>query len=520
MINSIHPSTLILGDPQSTVQTRSTVTKSTGAHAFTVGNVEFHEVINILARSCIHNALTISPVVSTTFVEQFWMSAKSKIINNVRFITAKVAGKPVSVSEASIRSDLLFDDADGIDSLPNQAIFDAIQLMGYEGDLTVSVTPKTSHLSAIKRIFRKSTTGEVEYVAAANCCGQVLWIQNQMLDYGFNFMNTKIYIDNESTICIVKNPVPSLGCSIADQSKVRKSLGRDKDGIEVLLLPKLFILWLAKVSTDSAKLIPLGKDSTAIETLKKIPPRHNMVDYLEKTKGNAEFHEIINFLARSSIYNALTVSPVVSTIFVEQFWMSAKSKIINNVRVLVGNHGGQSSSDKSLSGNEGDMTLQSVYDLFGEVVFLEATIDRKKSLKKHWMQKESIPTGEEICQSEPSVHKDPLFDELPEDTLDYMDTEDAQDVGRTRDVDKCSTDKTQVNTDKEKIVPISSDEAKVVSREKEKRVELKDVEETERPRPTSTRSLLTLSLLPRLIKMIREKEIEEEDESELNLRYS
>ncbi|GJW48368.1 putative ribonuclease H-like domain-containing protein [Tanacetum coccineum] len=51
-------------------------------------------------------------------------------------IIAKVAGKPVSISEASIRSDLLFNDANGIDSLPNQAIFDAIQLMGYEGDLT------------------------------------------------------------------------------------------------------------------------------------------------------------------------------------------------------------------------------------------------------------------------------------------------------------------------------------------------------------------------------------------------
>ncbi|GJS49810.1 hypothetical protein Tco_0599931 [Tanacetum coccineum] len=35
----------------------------------------------------------------------------------------------------------------------------------------------------------------------------VLWVQNQLLDYGFNFMNTKIHIDNESTICIVKNPV-------------------------------------------------------------------------------------------------------------------------------------------------------------------------------------------------------------------------------------------------------------------------------------------------------------------------
>ncbi|GJW58641.1 hypothetical protein Tco_0105372 [Tanacetum coccineum] len=53
------------------------------------------------------------------------------------YITAKVAGKPVNISEASIRSDLLFDDVDGIDSLHNQAIFDAIQLMGHEGDLTV-----------------------------------------------------------------------------------------------------------------------------------------------------------------------------------------------------------------------------------------------------------------------------------------------------------------------------------------------------------------------------------------------
>ncbi|GJY24099.1 hypothetical protein Tco_0397757 [Tanacetum coccineum] len=102
----------------------------------TEGNVEFHEVIDFLRRSYIYHALTVSPVVSTTFVEQFWTSAKSKTINNVRHITAKVAGKVVSISEASIRTDLTFDDADGIDTLPNQAIFNAIQLMGYEGDLS------------------------------------------------------------------------------------------------------------------------------------------------------------------------------------------------------------------------------------------------------------------------------------------------------------------------------------------------------------------------------------------------
>ncbi|GKA09849.1 hypothetical protein Tco_0689282 [Tanacetum coccineum] len=58
-----------------------------------------------------------------------------------------------------------------------------------------------------KQTIVANSTTEAEYVAAASCYGQVLWIQNQMLDYGYNFMNTKIYIDNESTICIVKNPV-------------------------------------------------------------------------------------------------------------------------------------------------------------------------------------------------------------------------------------------------------------------------------------------------------------------------
>ncbi|GJY34530.1 hypothetical protein Tco_0418999 [Tanacetum coccineum] len=96
----------------------------------TDGNIEFHQIMDFLIRSLIYYALTISPIVSTSFVEQFWTTAKSRTINNISYIDATVAGKPVTISEASIRSDLLFDDADGIDSLNNQAIFDNIQLMG------------------------------------------------------------------------------------------------------------------------------------------------------------------------------------------------------------------------------------------------------------------------------------------------------------------------------------------------------------------------------------------------------
>ncbi|GJR53753.1 putative ribonuclease H-like domain-containing protein, partial [Tanacetum coccineum] len=109
--------------------------------------------------------------------------------------------------------------------------------------LRFQVQPKVSHLNAVKMIFRylkggpnldlwKSTTGgcqflgsrliswqcknqtvlansttEAEYITASYCRGQVLCIQNQMLDYGYNFMQTKIHVDNESAICVVKNPV-------------------------------------------------------------------------------------------------------------------------------------------------------------------------------------------------------------------------------------------------------------------------------------------------------------------------
>ncbi|GKD37982.1 hypothetical protein Tco_1258189 [Tanacetum coccineum] len=39
--------------------------------------------------------------------------------------------------------------------------------------------------------------------------------------------------------------------------------------------------------------------------------------------------------------------------------------------------------------------------------------------------------GRKPAKVEPIVHKDPAFDELDDDTMDYMETEDAQDVGRT-----------------------------------------------------------------------------------------
>ncbi|GJS91713.1 putative ribonuclease H-like domain-containing protein [Tanacetum coccineum] len=106
-----------------------------------------------------------------------------------------------------------------------------------------------------KQTIVANSTTEVEYVVAVNCYGHVLWIQNQMLDYGFNFMNTKIYINNESTICIVKNPVFH---SKTKHIEIRHHFIRD---------------------SYEKKLI-------------QFVDQQNMVACLERTEENAEFHQI------------------------------------------------------------------------------------------------------------------------------------------------------------------------------------------------------------------------------------
>ncbi|KAI3735421.1 hypothetical protein L6452_14917 [Arctium lappa] len=100
-------------------------------------------------------------------------------------------------------------------------------------------SPKESHLSDLKRIFRclKGTTylglwypkdigfelttfsdadhtgcmldrkNEAEYVATTSCCSQVLWMRTQLRDYGFKYDKIPIYCDSKSAIAISVNPV-------------------------------------------------------------------------------------------------------------------------------------------------------------------------------------------------------------------------------------------------------------------------------------------------------------------------
>nr|GEW70747.1 putative ribonuclease H-like domain-containing protein [Tanacetum cinerariifolium] len=51
-----------------------------------------------------------------------------------------------------------------------------------------------------KQMVVATSSTEAEYVAAASCCAQVLWIQNQLLDYGIDIMISDLYVEDDDCV--------------------------------------------------------------------------------------------------------------------------------------------------------------------------------------------------------------------------------------------------------------------------------------------------------------------------------
>ena len=58
-----------------------------------------------------------------------------------------------------------------------------------------------------KQNFVSLSTTKVEYIAARNCCSQLLWMKKLLSDYGISQDTMVVYCDNSSVIDISKNPV-------------------------------------------------------------------------------------------------------------------------------------------------------------------------------------------------------------------------------------------------------------------------------------------------------------------------
>ncbi|GKC04706.1 hypothetical protein Tco_0996316 [Tanacetum coccineum] len=75
-------------------------------------NADFAEIVDFLNASTIRYALTVSPTIYVSYIEQFWSTAKIKTVNNETQIHAKVGDKTIVIIGSSVRRDLYFDDKD------------------------------------------------------------------------------------------------------------------------------------------------------------------------------------------------------------------------------------------------------------------------------------------------------------------------------------------------------------------------------------------------------------------------
>ncbi|GJS15710.1 copia protein [Tanacetum coccineum] len=426
------------------------------------------------------------------------------------YSNAKVAGKPVTIFEASIRSDLRFNDVDGIDSLNNQAIFDAIKLMGYEGDLTVLTFNKAMFSPQWKFLFH-----------TLNHClssKSTSWDQ----------IPTNIAT---AVICLTSNQKFNFSKLIFDG--MLRHLDATK---KFVMYPRFISIFLSNQLTN----VPVPLDHFPIHALsnkvfsfmvkkgkhflgKVTPLFPNML--VQPTEDEGEGSE------RPSELQPTPSPPHPSEAYVEP---QSDPKPGPSPTIPIpepipegsgGNIGSQSSSDKYLSRSEGGLTLQSVYDLYlslctqviaqaAEIKSLKAqvkklkkqarpfilhhkawirTVKRKNQHKKKVLKtskKRSVfKQGRKTVKSSKGAPKVPTNIEWDDLDMDIDDTI-AQ-------------------------VLLNMSQAKAVSKEKEKGVEIRNAENAERPRTTSTRSVLTLKPLPKIDPNDKgKKSIEEHEESD------
>ncbi|GJT00567.1 hypothetical protein Tco_0821736 [Tanacetum coccineum] len=143
----------------------------------------------------------------------------------------------------------------------------------YPNDSTFYLGAYTDSDYVGSNLDRTSTTG-----AASNDVDNVIWILNQLLDYGYNFMQTKIHIDNERTICIVKNPVFH---SKTKHIEIRRYFIRDSNEKK--------LIQMIKIHTDqnvTDLLIKAFDHNIATKAVNTAQPNQVFTAWIKKSKTN------------------------------------------------------------------------------------------------------------------------------------------------------------------------------------------------------------------------------------------
>ncbi|GJZ33622.1 reverse transcriptase domain-containing protein [Tanacetum coccineum] len=404
------------------------------------------------------------------------------------YINAKVAGNPVTIFEASIRSDLHFNNVDGIEFLNNQAISDAIKLMGTSWDqiptniaTTVICLTSNQKFNFSKLIFDEDE-GE----------GSVRPFKPQPTPSPPHPSEAHVEPQSDpsprpSPTIPIPEPIPEgSGGNIGSQSSSDKSLSGSEGGLTLQSVYDLYLSLCTQVTTQAAEIKSL---KAQVKKLKKqaMPFILHHKAWLRTVKRkNQHKKKVLKTSKRRSVFKqgrkTVKSSKGAPTVPTNTEWDDLDMDIDDTM-------------DYTLAQDEGKTDK---VDEKGESTAQQQSTDRQ---------------DEGTDMPKVSTARTKLStDKFEEGTAEPEPRESTSSAAQTTPTPTPTT-----FGDDETIaqVLLNMSQAKAVSKEKEKGVEIRNAENAERPRTTSTRSVLTLKPLPKIDPNDKgKKRIEEDEESD------
>ncbi|GKC12739.1 hypothetical protein Tco_1009521, partial [Tanacetum coccineum] len=436
----------------------------------TEGNLNFHEIVDFLTSSSIHHALI-----------------------------------AVVVTEASIRSSLLFNDADGTACLTNEAIFQNLALMGYEGELNkltfqkALFSPQWKYLiHTILHCLSSKSTSWNEF--STNIASAVICLATNQK---FNF--SKLIFDGESFNDVYVTP--------AHTQKVFINMSRKRLKFSRIITP-LFpnMLTQAVVNEGKGSEQPTKPQPTPSPTQPSIadqPPitasssgpehTHSLNLHLEGT-GGIEGDQV-QTPDDSPLSGGHSSDRAEGALNLEELF-SIHINLSNRVLTLETTKNAQAAEILKLNKRIKNLKQKSKPVISHHRAWLRSM--QRLSMKKRFGKKESVSKqGRKKAKPESTLDDSTVFDDLDVDHgIDYMETEEA--IGEGKESDE--TEEVKLTADTKKVVKdkksgekggsseelvstafpetVSSSTARLDIKEvkaKEKGVSIKDVEDSSRP---------------------------------------
>ncbi|GJT84855.1 putative ribonuclease H-like domain-containing protein [Tanacetum coccineum] len=503
-INSIHPSTLILGDPQSAVQTRSKVTKSSGAHAF-VSYIQKqrrnnHKDFQHCLFACFLSQNEPKKI-SEALEDESWVDAMQEellqfkiqkvwILVDLPYGKKAIGTKWVYRNKKDERGVVVRNKArlvaqghrqeEGIDYdevFAPVARIEAIRIFlafaSYMGFIVYQMDVKSAFLygkideelpepdDIILGLHKKSWCDEFEALMKSrfqmSSMGELtffLGLQVKQKEDGI-FISQDKYVAEILKKFDFANVTPKSSHLSAVKRIFRYLKGKPKLG---LWYPRVSSFDLESYSDSDYAGANLDRKSTIGAAVGKFCGNQNQ---MLGTMGS--IHESTKIYIDNELHIGI-VKNTVSVLGLRGFRESLRRVIDGTealllpliVHSLVGHKDEGVPSERQSEAQHTPSSRPSE----PHTSEYSAEPHPDSSLLGHICERRKSPKGE------PSVHRDPLFHDIPEDTLDHMETENAQVVGRTREImgeekeidenilsteDVLSTAQAKVSTDKEKI---------------------------------------------------------------------